>query len=260
MKIDLSQPFASNGEVDEYDVKQMKKLLNRLGFYQPYEKIGITGIADKAVFDALKMFQKEQGLPVTGTAKPDDDTIRALNKEALKSKEGQYIWRTVEDAKVRKNHAQFNRTIRDWNDNPDPGEDFNCRCWAQPVINRVDIDAINDPPIEPVYPELLLIPLLRVGRLYNLWRLWLNRKDTDWVLGGHKSETRWGNQLRNRDWSPEQITEAIRHGKQYPAPNKVNKGNTATRYEYKGRFVVRDDQTKEILQISRSEFTPNILP
>jgi len=35
-------------------------------------------------------------------------------------------------------------------------------------------------------------------------------------------------------------------------------GNTATRYEYEGRFVVRDDQTKEILQISGdNRFRPN---
>lgn len=36
MKIELSQPFAVNSKVDEFDVKQMKKVLNRLGYYQPY--------------------------------------------------------------------------------------------------------------------------------------------------------------------------------------------------------------------------------
>lgn len=62
MKIELSQPFATNSKVDEFDVKQMKKALNRLGYYQPYEKVGITGIADMEVFDALKVFQREHGL------------------------------------------------------------------------------------------------------------------------------------------------------------------------------------------------------
>mgnify|MGYP002408714809 FL=1 len=76
-------------------------------------------------------------------------------------------------------------------------------------------------------------------------------------MGKHKSETRWGNQLRNRGWNPEQITETIKRGEQYLAPNKVNPGNTATRYEYKGRFVVQDDQTKEILQVSEYDFKPN---
>ena len=49
MKIELSQPFASNGKVDEFDVKQMKKALNRLGYYQPYEKVGITGISNAPI-------------------------------------------------------------------------------------------------------------------------------------------------------------------------------------------------------------------
>ncbi len=138
MKIELSRPFAANGKVDEFDIKQMKKALNRLGYYQPYEKVGITGIADTGVFDALKAFQKDRGLTANGSAKPDDETIRALNKETSKTPEGQYIWRTVEDDKVRKGHAEFNRTIRDWSDNPDPGEEFNCRCWAEPVKGEAE--------------------------------------------------------------------------------------------------------------------------
>ena len=257
MNIELSKPFASNGIVDEYDVIQMKKALNRLGYYQPYEKIGVTDIADKGVFEALKAFQKDHTLPATGTAKPDDGTVKALNKEAAKTPHGQYIWRTVEDQKVRKGHAQYNRTIRNWNDSPDPGEDFNCRCWAEPVEKQRNI---YDPPIRPVYPELLLFTFLPVGRLYNLWKLWLNVRNTTWILGQHKSEVRWGNQLRNRNWTPDQITRTIQNGRKYTAPNKVNSGNTATRYEYEGRFVVQDDQTKEILQVSgQGNFKPNVL-
>lgn len=88
MKIELSQPFVANGKVDEFDVKQMKKALNRLGYYQPYEKVGITGIADMGVFDALKTFQKDQGLLATGSAKPNDESVRALNKEISKTPDG----------------------------------------------------------------------------------------------------------------------------------------------------------------------------
>jgi hypothetical protein len=52
---------------------------------------------------------------------------------------------------------------------------------------------------------------------------------------------------------------AARHGETFKAPNKVNPTNTATRYEYRGRYVVQDDQTKEILQISEIDFKPNVL-
>jgi len=55
-------------------------------------------------------------MTVTGTAKTPD---------------GYYIWRTVEDDRVRSNHAAYNRTVRAWSDEPDPGEEFNCRCRAE---------------------------------------------------------------------------------------------------------------------------------
>ena len=149
MEIKLSKPFAANTAVDEFDVRQVKKTLNRLGYYQPYEKTGIIGIPDAGVFAALKAFQKDQGLQPTGAAKPDDDTVKVLNKEASKTPEGSYIWRTVEDDKVRSSHAAFNRTVRDWSDHPDPGEEFNCRCWAEPVdqamgLHQELISEVND--------------------------------------------------------------------------------------------------------------------
>lgn len=124
MEIKLSKPFAANSAVDEFDVRQVKKTLNRLGYYHPYEKTGITGIPDTGVFAALKLFQKDQGLTPTGTAKPGDDTVKALNKEFDSKESGQYIWRTVGDDKVRPGHAELNGTLRDFADSPDPGEEF----------------------------------------------------------------------------------------------------------------------------------------
>lgn len=116
--------------VVEFDVKQIKKALNRLGYYQPYEKTGITGIPDANVFSALKSFQKDNGLQATGTARPGDETVSKLSNEAGKKKSGKYIWRTVGDDKVRGAHATLNGAVRDLADSPDPGEEFNCRCWS----------------------------------------------------------------------------------------------------------------------------------
>lgn len=119
--------------MDEFDVKQMKKALNRLGYYQPYAKVGITGIPDAGVFTALQSFQKDQGLQATGAAKPGDDTVSKLSQEASNKRSGKYIWRTTGDNKVRPGHAALSGTIRDLAESPDPGEEFNCRCWAEPV-------------------------------------------------------------------------------------------------------------------------------
>jgi SPP1 gp7 family putative phage head morphogenesis protein len=149
MNIKLNKPFAANSAVDEFDVRQMKKALNRLGYYQPYEKTGITDIPDAGVFSALKSFQKDQGLQATGTARPGDETVSKLSSEAGKKKSGKYIWRTVGDSKVRDSHAELDGTVRDLADSPDPGEEFNCRCWAEPVneaqgLRQEVISSIND--------------------------------------------------------------------------------------------------------------------
>lgn len=128
-----------------------------------------------------------------------------------------------------------------------------------------DAPVINDPPIEEVYPELLILPFLRIPRILNAWRVWAlgRRESREWSLGKFKSAKRWANQFEKRDWTPEGITETIKHGKKYKAPNLPRKHDpsaTATRYEYNGRYIVRDDQTGEILQISGPRHIPTELP
>lgn len=59
MYIKLSQPLAADSPADEFDVKQIKKALNRLGYYIPYEKTGITGVPDAEMFTALKNFMRK---------------------------------------------------------------------------------------------------------------------------------------------------------------------------------------------------------
>jgi|GEM_PF-7116926 len=71
-----------------------------------------------------------------------------------------YIWRTQGDEKVRGSHAANEGKVFSYANPPptgNPGEEYGCRCFAEPY-------EINDPPIEDVYPELVLLPLLRVGR------------------------------------------------------------------------------------------------
>jgi SPP1 gp7 family putative phage head morphogenesis protein len=145
MEIELNQPFARNGKVDDYDVRRMKKALNQLGYYYPYEKTGITGIPDAEIFEALKNFQKDQGMKPTGTAKPDDETVDALNEAAAQPKKGRYIWRTVGDKKVRPEHATLEGVIRSWDDDFHPGDDFNCRCWAVPVSDEIEKEELPPP-------------------------------------------------------------------------------------------------------------------
>lgn len=67
-----------------------------------------------------------------------------------------YIWRTRGDNKVRASHAANNGKVFAW-DNPPPvghpGEDFGCRCWAEPYQPKLEeadfqsvISLVNDQP------------------------------------------------------------------------------------------------------------------
>ncbi len=54
-----------------------------------------------------------------------------------------YIWRTLKDGRVRDSHAAVDGKYFEWKNPPavgargkavHPGEDFNCRCWAEPAF------------------------------------------------------------------------------------------------------------------------------
>lgn len=259
MGLQLEKELSPNSSVDEFDVLQVKRALNRLGYYFPYEDIGITGIPDSDLFQALKRFQINNGLPGTGTAKPGDGTIKALNTSIAEAPDGKYVWRTVNDDLVRPGHAALDGEVRTWSDSPDPGEEFNCRCWAEPYGEE---EAADKDAIQPVYPELYIIPFMRGGTFVKFaWMAWreLNKRDTEWTLGHHKKPQKWARQIEERGWTPQKITDTIKYGWRHPAPNKVNPQNTATRYEWNGNFVVRDDRTNEILQVGDAAFKRNIV-
>lgn len=52
-----------------------------------------------------------------------------------------YTWRGMDDGRERDTHLENNDEIFDWDDPPvetgHPGEDYNCRCWAEPVLDDV---------------------------------------------------------------------------------------------------------------------------
>ncbi len=49
-----------------------------------------------------------------------------------------YVWRTRGDARVRAGHAVNDGKLFEWRNPPasgHPGDDFGCRCWAEPVLD-----------------------------------------------------------------------------------------------------------------------------
>ena len=136
MPINITAPLAANRAAQKTDVQQLKKALNRLGYYTPSEKIGITALPDAAMFAALAKFQADNGLKLTAQLKPNDATLDTLNKALANAPNAYYVWHTVADNKVRASHAALNGTLRQWADQPTPATDYNCRCWAERLSNK----------------------------------------------------------------------------------------------------------------------------
>ncbi len=72
-----------------------------------------------------------------------------------------YIWTTSNDERVREGHAELDGEEFSWDDPPDtgdgetnhPGEDYQCRCIAFPVIPELDDEEPEDVPEEDDAPE-----------------------------------------------------------------------------------------------------------
>lgn len=140
MQISITSPFAANSNAASNDTRQIKKALNKLGYYFPYAETGLTDFPDAAIFESIRQFQRDYKLPVSGEIKPDDKTVEEINRQLANDKEGYYIWRTTGDGKVRRSHTALNHTIRAWSDSPDPGDDFGCRCWGEKISISTDME------------------------------------------------------------------------------------------------------------------------
>ncbi len=139
----LKTRFGTDSAANPSDTRQIKQALNRLGYYRPLNMIGLTDIPDRAIFDALKLFQNDHGLPITGVFKPDDATMQALNESMTRDgATGFYIWRTVQDNRVRKTHVEREGHVFSWEIEPlggHPGQDNHCRCWAEAYMPKANI-------------------------------------------------------------------------------------------------------------------------
>lgn len=143
MNLEIKSVLARDSSARATDILTVKRMLNRLGHYVPTRGIGMTDFADAALFEALKAFQRQKGAPETGKISPDDDTWQALF-EAYNTPPADaeaYIWVTMEDDHVRSAHITRHGKTFLWKDHPWPGEEVNCRCWAE------------QPPEEDTKPE-----------------------------------------------------------------------------------------------------------
>ena len=77
--VKCTKPLAANASAAPLDVVKMKSALGALGHYEA-PAWGVSQFPDVALFDAIKAFQKSQGLKVDGAIKPDGETEAALSQ------------------------------------------------------------------------------------------------------------------------------------------------------------------------------------
>ncbi|MCZ6770597.1 MAG: phage minor head protein [Proteobacteria bacterium] len=127
-----------------------------------------TGDIKAEFAEAVARRISETGVPVT----PDDPVISSaikryaeqLNARFQRAGLGvtEYIWRSSDDERVRSLHREYDDRRFSWDEPPDgghPGEDYNCRCFAEPVVTGVifpegaTCDIINSDMLSKVFPS-----------------------------------------------------------------------------------------------------------
>lgn len=202
MKFALTAPLGPYGYAENYDIHAIKTALNQLGYYTPPMETGIEEMRDPALFKAINAFQKDNDIAPDDHLMPRDATATAID-EGLKSQDPaeRYVWRTVGDSRVRDEHATRDGQIYTWGNPPEgghPGEDYNCRCWAEPIEDG----------IQPVYPEFILIPALKFGRIIKMIKEFYEAKQ-------RTGYTNHGNiRSSQRNISTQEIEEAIKSAKE----------------------------------------------
>lgn len=138
MKLEFEAPLIRGRKANPRDVRRLKFALGCWGYYTPAPIFGVTGEMDEGCWKALHAFQRSHMIPFTDTPGPGSVTGRVMNEEltALEAEGAFFVWRTAGDDKVRNEHAMRSGRVFTFDAPPDgelPGEDYNCRCWAEPV-------------------------------------------------------------------------------------------------------------------------------
>jgi hypothetical protein len=138
MKLEFEAPLTRGRKANPRDVRRVKRALGCWGYYTPDPIVGVTGEMDEGCWKALHAFQRAHMIPFADTAGPGSVTERVLNEElaALEAAGAPFVWRTADDDKVRHEHALRSGRVFTFDNPPDgelPGEDYNCRCWAEPL-------------------------------------------------------------------------------------------------------------------------------
>lgn len=121
----------------------------RLNNYLPNGvSIDVTSVDLGPVRDELRSAVSDRLSEISVPLNPNDPIINAILARYAERLNGlfqvealqldHYIWRSQDDARVRAAHAAYDDHVFAWSDPPDgghPGQAWNCRCTAEPIID-----------------------------------------------------------------------------------------------------------------------------
>lgn len=157
------------------------------GFLPEGVSIDITSVDLTTIRDQMRASVadrlNETGVPVN----PNDPVINAILARYAERLNGyfqrdalqltSYIWRSQDDARVRAAHAEYDNRVFAWSSPPadgHPGEAWNCRCTAEPILDPQDLpggavcDILNGNRLSGVFPDADRDRLAQVAREIDL--------------------------------------------------------------------------------------------
>lgn len=157
------------------------------GFLPEGVSIDITSVDLTTIRDQLRTSVadrlNETGVPVN----PNDPVINAIRARYAEALNGHfqrdalqletYIWRSQDDARVRAAHAEYDDRVFAWANPPaggHPGEAWNCRCTAEPIIDPRSIpdgavcDILTGDRLASVFPDAPSERLAAIARELDL--------------------------------------------------------------------------------------------
>ena len=162
--------------------------VGRLNVYLPSGvSVDVTAVDLMAIRDELRIAVADRLGETAVPVNPHDPVITSiiaryaerlngfLQTEALQVEE--YIWRSQDDGRVRAAHAQHDDQVFAWSDPPEgghPGQGWNCRCTAEPIIDLASMpeaavcDILTGDRLASVFPDADSDRLSAVARELDL--------------------------------------------------------------------------------------------
>ena len=187
-KLETRFSVAPNRLLDSIVDDALTAAVTRLNQYLPGGvSVDISAVDLTPIRDQLRT-EVAARLTETGMAvDPNDPVITAIIARYAEILNGffqteglqvdRYIWRSSDDSRVRAAHAEYDDHIFLWSDPPEgshPGQGWNCRCTAEPIIDHNAIpdgatcDILTGDRLASVFPQADTDRLVQIAREIDL--------------------------------------------------------------------------------------------